>query len=87
MIQYYPNGWNCSYGKGYSVLEVVESTKKVTGVDFPVRHVPRRPGDPPALVADATKIRRELGWQPRYDDLDFILQTAWNWEKSQHHRN
>lgn len=79
--------YNCGYGEGCSVLEVVESAKKVTGVDFPVRHVPRRPGDPPALVADATRTRRELGWQPRYDDLGFILQTAWNWEKNQHRRN
>lgn len=73
--------YNCGYGRGYSVREVVETVKKVTGIDFKVTDAPRRAGDPPSLVADNEKILNELGWKPRYDDLEFIIQTAWNWEK------
>jgi len=73
--------FNLGYGRGYSVLEVVEAVKKVTGVDFPVKYEARRPGDPPVLVADAGKIRRELNWQPRFDDLEAIISSAWEWEK------
>ncbi len=72
---------NCGYGKGYSVLEVVEAVKKVTGVNFSVEEAPRREGDPPVLVAEAKKIRRVLGWEPKYDDLEYIIKTAWEWEK------
>ncbi len=72
--------FNCGYGRGYSVREVVEAVKRVTGVNFTVEEAPRRPGDPPELVADNGKIRRVLGWKPRYDDLDFIIETAWRWE-------
>jgi UDP-glucose 4-epimerase len=60
---------------------VVETAKKVTGVDFPVRQEGRRPGDPPILVADAGRIRRELKWEPRYDNLETIISTAWEWER------
>lgn len=73
--------YNCGYGVGYSVREVVDRVKRVTGVDFPVRYVDRRPGDPPALVADTAKIKAELGWRPRWNDLDYIIKTAWEWEK------
>lgn len=73
--------YNCGYGIGYSVQEVVNRIRQVTAVDFPVRYAGRRPGDPPALVADATKIRTELGWIPKYDDLDYIIKTAWEWEQ------
>ena len=73
--------YNCGYGHGHSVKEVVDKVRKVTGVDFPVRYAGRRPGDPPSLVADATKIRKELGWTPEHDDLEFIISTAWDWEK------
>jgi UDP-glucose 4-epimerase len=73
--------YNCGYGRGYSVLEVVRAAKEVTGVEFPVRLEGRRPGDPPALVADAARIRRELKWEPRYDDLETIISSAWEWEK------
>ena len=73
--------FNCGYGRGYSVLEVVAATRSVTGVDFPVRHEDRRPGDPPVLVADAGKIRGALGWQPVYDDLECIIRSAWQWEQ------
>ena len=73
--------FNCGYGHGYSVKEVVEAVKKVTGIDFKVVEAPRREGDPPMLVADSTKIKKELGWKPKYDDLEFIVKTAWDWEK------
>ncbi len=72
---------NCGYGRGYSVLEVIEEVKRITGVDFPVEEAPRREGDPPVLVAKAERIRSILGWKPRYDSLEDIVKTAWEWEK------
>jgi len=71
---------NCGYGHGFSVREVVAMIRKVTGRDFPVVETGRRAGDPPALIADSTKLRGLTGWQPRHDDLEFIVRTAWNWE-------
>ncbi|WP_338835712.1 GDP-mannose 4,6-dehydratase [Neomoorella thermoacetica] len=65
--------FNCGYGSGYSVLDVITAAKKVTGVDFPVRYEDRRPGDPPVLVADARKIRERLGWVPAYNDPERII--------------
>jgi UDP-glucose 4-epimerase len=76
--------FNCGYGHGYSVREVVEEVKRVTGIDFPVQETGRRDGDPPALVADSLLIRQEFGWKPRYDDLAFIIKTAWDWETRLH---
>ncbi len=73
--------FNCGYGHGYSVREVVEKVKQVTGVDFMVRETDRRAGDPPALVADSSRIRNELDWKPAHDDLEYIIRTAWEWEK------
>lgn len=73
--------FNCGYGHGYSVREVVEEVKKTTGVDFPVVEADRREGDPPILVADSSRIKRELNWHPRNDDLSYIIETAWEWEK------
>jgi UDP-glucose 4-epimerase len=73
---------NCGYGRGYSVLEVVEAVKRVSGVDFPVAVGPRRPGDPPLLVARADRIRREFGWRPRFDDLATIVEHALAWERT-----
>lgn len=73
--------FNCGYGHGYSVREVIDTAKKVTGVDFPVEEIGRRAGDPPALIAKNEKITRTLGWKPKYDDLDYIIKTAWDWEK------
>jgi len=73
--------YNCGYGHGYSVREVVETVKEVTGVDFPVEETGRREGDPPVLVADSSKLKREIKWQPKYIDLSYIIETAWNWEK------
>lgn len=73
--------FNLGYGRGYSVREVVERAKKVTAINFLVVEADRREGDPPILVADSSKARRVLGWTPRHDDLDFIIKTAWEWEK------
>lgn len=75
--------YNCGYGRGHSVLEVINTVREVAGVDFPVEFAGRRAGDPPALVADNRKIRERLGWQPRFDDLRRIIETAWQWEKRQ----
>ncbi|NPV03166.1 MAG: UDP-glucose 4-epimerase GalE [Syntrophaceae bacterium] len=72
---------NCGYGSGYSVREVVETAKKVTGVDFPVKETGRRAGDPPTLVADSTKLMQATGWKPKYNNLEYIIKTAWEWEK------
>jgi UDP-glucose 4-epimerase len=72
--------FNCGYGRGYSVLEVIRAAKKVTGIDFQVELTGRRPGDPEKLIADSGLIRSELGWIPQYHDLDEIIRTAWNWE-------
>ena len=71
---------NCGYGHGFSVREVVDAAKKTTGVDFRVEYAGRRAGDPPALIADSRLLRRLTGWQPRHDDLEFIIRTAWEWE-------
>ena len=72
---------NCGYGSGYSVKEVVDTAKRVTGIDFPVEETGRRAGDPPALIADSAKLKRETGWSPKYNDLEYIVRTAWEWEK------
>jgi UDP-glucose 4-epimerase len=72
---------NCGYGHGSSVKEVVTIVKEVTGIDFPVEETHRRAGDPPELVADSSRLKKCTGWEPRYDDLPFIIQTAWDWEK------
>lgn len=78
-----PGGvYNCGYGQGYSVKEVITTAQQVTGKDIPVVRSPRRPGDPAVLVADSAKIRNELGWKPKYNDLEYIIRTAWNWEKA-----
>lgn len=72
---------NCGYGHGYSVLDVVKAVKKVTGVDIAVRMTDRRAGDPPSLVANSSRLKRLTGWLPLYDDLEFIIETAWKWEQ------
>jgi UDP-glucose 4-epimerase len=72
---------NCGYGHGYSVREVLAAVERVNGAPLNIRELPRRPGDPPALVAGASKIRQMFGWKPRYDDLDFIVATALDWER------
>lgn len=73
--------FNCGYGKGYSVREVVEAARRVTGVNFTAIEAGRRAGDPEALVADSSRIRKELAWKPSHDDLEFIIKSAWEWEK------
>ena len=72
--------FNCGYGHGYSVREVVAVAKKVTGIDFEIEEAGRREGDASILIADNTKIKLELNWQPKYDDLEYIIKTAWKWE-------
>jgi UDP-glucose 4-epimerase len=78
---------NCGYGKGFSVKEVVDVVKNVTGVDFRADLVPRRPGDPATIVAKSDRIRASLGWKPRHDDLNEIVQAAYAWEKKLAARN
>jgi UDP-glucose 4-epimerase len=73
--------FNCGYGRGASVLDVIESVKRVSGSDFPVRLAERRDGDPAALVADVARIRATLAWTPRFQDLDTIVEHALAWER------
>ncbi len=73
--------FNCGYGHGYSVKEVIQAVQKVSGVDFKVKIAPRREGDPAELVADNTKIKQKMGWIPKYDDLELICKSALNWEQ------
>jgi len=73
--------FNCGYGHGYSVKEVIATVRKVTGMNFPVQETERRAGDPPVLVADSTKLKKELLWKPKRDSLEYIIKTAWEWEK------
>jgi UDP-glucose 4-epimerase len=72
---------NCGYGRGYSVKEVVETVRQVSGKDFKVRFVPRRPGDPASIVANVEKIRETLGWRPDFDRLEAIVAQALAWER------
>jgi UDP-glucose 4-epimerase len=72
---------NCGYGHGYSVREVLASVQRVAGKAITIREEPRRPGDPPSLVAAADRIRAVLGWEPKLDDLDTIVRTALRWEE------
>jgi hypothetical protein len=72
---------NCGYGHGFSVREVLDAARRVTGVAFPIAEGPRRAGDPAILVADSRRLQTLLGWAPRHDDLDYILATAWRWEQ------
>jgi len=75
------NNFNLGNGKGFSVREVIDVTKKVTGVDFKVTEVERRAGDPPTLVADSKKAKEVLGWNPQYADLETIVSSAWKWHQ------
>jgi UDP-glucose 4-epimerase len=74
--------FNCGYGRGFSVLEVIEAVKRASGRSFEVQHAARRPGDPAALVATSEKIRKVLGWTPRLDSLDDMVRHALEWEAS-----
>ena len=73
--------YNMGNGQGYSIREVIEVAKKVTGIDFTVRMGERREGDPARLVADSKKLQAELGWKPQYSDLETIVRHAWAWEQ------
>lgn len=72
---------NVGYGSGSSVREVIDMVRRVSGVQFLAEEAPRRPGDPPSLVARADRARTLLGWTPRYDNLEIIVADAWRWEK------
>ena len=73
--------YNCGYGKGYSVKEIVNTVKRITGKDFKVINSKRRAGDPPMLIANSEKIKKELGWKPKFDNIELIIDTAFKWEK------
>ena len=73
---------NCGYSKGYSVREVIDAVKRVSGKDFPVVMEPRRAGDIPALTANSHRLMSRLSWSPRFDDLDTIIKTALDWESA-----
>ena len=78
---------NCGYAKGFSVREVVEVVKEVSGVDFAVKMSPRRPGDPAAIVAANDRIKRTLGWTPQHQDLRQIVTQALSWERRLHNHD
>lgn len=74
--------FNCGYGEGYTVSEVINTMKKVSGNNFPVEMQGRRAGDPSALIANNSKIKNAMGWEPRYNDIELICKTAYEWEKN-----
>ncbi len=74
--------YNLGNGKGYSVREVIETAREITGHSIPVEETDRRPGDSPRLVASSEKIRNELGWEPQIPDLKDIIHSAWSWHQS-----
>lgn len=76
--------YNLGNGHGFSVRQVVESARRVTGHAIPVEEAPRRPGDPAVLIASSEKIIRELGWKPRFGDLDEIVRSAWEWHRQRY---
>ncbi len=78
--------YNLGNSRGHSVREVIETARRVTGHPIPETVAARRPGDPAVLVADSSRIRRELGWQPRYEDLSAIVETAWKWHRQEAER-
>jgi UDP-glucose 4-epimerase len=76
--------FNLGNGQGFSVREVIESARRVTGHPIPAEVHPRRPGDPAVLVASSEKAIRELGWEPNYTELDEIVRTAWVWHQKRY---
>ena len=72
---------NCGYGHGFSVREVVDTVGKIAGHPVPSREAPRRPGDPPELIADSARLQTMLGWRPKFDSLQTIVETAYRWER------
>jgi len=79
MVPGVATAYNLGSGTGYSVREVIEACRRVTGHAIPVVEAPRRAGDPPILVADSSRARTDLGWAPRFDDLGALVRTAWEW--------
>jgi len=79
-----PRAFNLGNGNGYSVFEVIESARRITGREIPVKLEPRRAGDPPALVGSAQQARSILGWTPHFAELDTIIETAWKWHLKRH---
>lgn len=73
--------YNLGNAQGHSVREIIDQARRITGARIPIEIGPRRAGDPPRLVGDATRIRQDLGWQPRYAAIDTILATAWRWHQ------
>jgi UDP-glucose 4-epimerase len=73
--------FNCGYGRGYSVLEVIRAVERVGGKKLDVRHAARRPGDSASIVAAADRARATLGWVPKHDNLDEIVASALRWEE------
>jgi UDP-glucose 4-epimerase len=76
--------YNIGNGQGFTVREVIDSVRRVTGRPIPVEECPRREGDPAVLVASSEKIKRELGWKPQYADLDAIIASAWEWHQQRY---
>ncbi len=86
-LEYLENGgessvFNCGYGHGFSVKEVLDRIKKISGINIKIENAPRRAGDPASLTAKAEKIKEVLNWKPQFDNLDFIIETALRWEKN-----
>jgi UDP-glucose 4-epimerase len=77
--------YNLGNGQGYSVQQMIDLAREITGHPIPVEMQARRPGDPAVLIADATAARRELGWQPRHSDLRAIVESAWRWHQAHPH--
>ena len=77
--------YNCGYGRGLSVRQVVEAVERVTGAPLPAKEGPRRAGDPPTLISDPSRIKAALGWKPAHDDLDGIIRSAIAWERRFNH--
>jgi UDP-glucose 4-epimerase len=77
--------YNLGNGQGFSVREVIETARQITGHPIPTIEGPRRPGDPAVLIASSAKISRQLSWQPRYPDLRAIISSAWDWHRRHPH--
>ncbi len=73
---------NCGYGHGFTVKEVISRVKEITGVNFKVNEQPRRAGDPASLTAESSRLSKLTGWKPKYDDLNVIIKSAYEWEKN-----
>jgi UDP-glucose 4-epimerase len=77
--------YNLGNGQGFTVKEVIETARQITGQPIPAEVTARRPGDPATLIASSDKIQRELGWQPRYPNLRDIIESAWRWHQAHPH--